>query len=107
MDVRPALDPIWDVFSLPATLVVPGGEPVSLRAVWINLQTVEAPGGGEARVAEQRRPLALRRAEATYVLRDSRVTVAEHEGGPPREWRVDGFGRIDSEIIEVLVVPGP
>jgi hypothetical protein len=107
MDLRPDLGPIWDAFGLPATLVVPGGQPISLRAVWINLQTVEAPIGGEARVAEQRRPLAMRRSEAIYVLRDSRITVAEHEGGAAREWRVDGFGRIDSEIIEVLVVPGP
>lgn len=105
MDLRPPLAPIWAAFSLPATLTVPAGQAISVRAIWINPQTVEVPFGAEARVAEPQRLLALLREEVPSVPRDTSIVVAERAGGPIRNWRVDGFGRVDSEFIEVLVVP--
>jgi hypothetical protein len=105
MDLRPALEPIWAAFSLPATLTPPAGQAVSVRAVWITPQTVEVPIGLEARVAEAKRTLALLREEVASVPRGTRIVVAEISGASPREWTVDGFGRIETEIVEVLVVP--
>lgn len=105
MDLRPAMDPIFGAFGLPATLTPPGGLPRAVRAVWITLQTVEAPIGGGLRMVEQERRLALRRAEVPEVPRGTFIVVAERDGQAQQEWRVEGFGRLDSELIEVLVVP--
>jgi len=106
-DLRPLLDPIWRAFALPVTVTLPGGASVETSGVWIFPQTIEAPEGAEARVADPRRTLALRRDEVPEMLRDSRVRAAERDGLPVLDWRVDGFGRIDPETIEVLLVPAP
>lgn len=107
MDLRPPFDPIVRDFGLPATVTPPLGRPVSVRGIWINPDTTEIPVGGEARVAEPRRTLVLLRVAVSSVPRESRVAVAEHLGAPVRQWRVDGFGRVESEFLEVLLVPAP
>lgn len=104
-DLRPSLDPPFEVFGLPATLTVPGGTPITTTGVWVTLQTALMPAGLDARVAEARKVLALRGDELPAVPRGTLVEISERAGEPVRSWRVDGFDRVDEEDLRVLVIP--
>lgn len=105
-DLRPSYLPAFTAFSLPATVTPPGGSAISTTAVWVTPQTVDVPILGDARVAEPRRVLALRRDQVPSAPRATVIAVAERAGQPTKQWRVDGVDRADEgDVLRVVVVP--
>jgi hypothetical protein len=106
-DLRPPLDPIFGVFGLSATIHPAGAPPVPVTGIWVLPATLDVPFGSELRSSEPRKLFALRRADAPSLPRGTRITAAEIEGGPIREWRVDGIDRAadEGDLLRVILVP--
>ncbi len=87
-DLRPNIAPALAVFGLPATVTLPGGQPVASTAIWLSPIPVETTGV----ILSTDRPqavLALPRAAVPSMPRGTLITVAEMNGGPGLAWIVE------------------
>jgi hypothetical protein len=103
-DLRPDLGVALAVFGLPATVTVPGGEPVAATAIWLSPVSVETVGV----LAPTDRPqavLALPRSAVPSVPRGTVIEAAETEGGAVRTWIVEALLHLGVDELRVLVIP--
>ncbi len=94
-DLRPNIAPPLAVFGLPATVTLPGDQPVALTAIWLSPIPVETTGVILSTDRPQGR-LALPRAAfpslpfPTRIPRGTLITMAAMNGGPVLTWIVEG-----------------
>jgi len=103
-DLRPAIGPALAVFGLPATVTLPGEEPVVTVAIWLPPVSVLAEGV----MIQTDRPqpvLALPRADVPSVPRGTLIEVAEVEGGEVKAWLVESVLGLQVDEIRVIVIP--
>ena len=103
-DLRPDLGVALAVFGLPATVTVPGGQPVATTVIWLPPVSVETVGV----LAPTDRPqavLALPRSALPVVPRGTLIEVPELEGGSVRSWTVEAVLGITVDEVRVLVIP--
>lgn len=102
-------DVSFDTLGVDATVTrpLPDDAPITTRVIWTTPTPEDAPLGNDFQRRESRRGLALRRDVVPTVPLKTVIVAAEPEGGTPKRWRVDGFERIDTATIRVLVVPDP
>ena len=103
-DLRPAIGHALTVFGLPATVTLPGEEPVATTAIWLPPVSVLSEGV----LVQTDRPqavLALPRADVPAVPRGTLIEAAETAGGEVKLWTVESvFGTLVDEI-RVSVIP--
>lgn len=93
------------VHGVPASITVPGGDPVETRIIWLTPVPTDAPEGSTFRREEPRRALAIRRDEVPEIPRGTVIEVTEHNQTTPDAWVVDSVDRVEQEHVRVLVVP--
>jgi hypothetical protein len=105
-DLRPDIGAALAVFGLPATVTVPGGDPVATTAIWLPPLPVETVGVFTSTDKPQPRLSVPRSAfGGTSVPRGTRVDLAEVEGGPVLSWTVES---VDAELVDevrLIVIP--
>lgn len=104
-DARVSLGPVFDAFSVPATVTPPGGPPVACSVVWIFPTTELAPSGLGFQVADPRYLLCIRTADVAAVPTGTVIVAAEHDGDPVKTWVVDGLEREEYDHRRVRVRP--
>lgn len=103
-DLRPDIGLALEVFGLPATVTLPGADPLPTTAIWLAPIAVDTPGV----LVPTNRPhgvLALPRADVPSVPRGTGIAVAEVEGGPVLAWTVEAVIGMLVDEIRVLVIP--
>ena len=103
-DLRPAIGPALTVFGLPATVTLPGEEPVVTVAIWLPPVSVVTEGV----MVQTDRPqpvLALPRADVPAVPRGTLIEVAESESGEVKAWLVESVLGLQVDEIRVIVIP--
>jgi len=98
VDTRPPIGHALTVFGLPATVTLPGEEPVATTAIWLPPVSVLTEG---VMVSTDRAlaVLALPRADVPAVPRGTVIEVAETEGGDLKLWTVESvLGALVDEI---------
>lgn len=95
----------WATFGVAATVRVPDGDPVSCRVIWVTPPTDAAPTGAEFQRRDQRRSVAIRRADVPAVPRGTVIEAVEKDGDAARTWVVDGTLVVEAEHVRVTVVP--
>jgi len=103
-DLRPDIGPALAIFGLPATVTVPGGQPVATTAIWLPSVPVETAGVFVSTDRPQA-VLALPRADISSIPRGTIIQVAEIEGGPVRAWVVEGVDDTRPDEIRLIVLP--
>lgn len=107
MDIRVTVDPIFDAFSVPATVTRPNEAPIETTAVWV-------PGGRWADVdrtgveflrATRRRVIAFRVDEVPATPAGTLILAPEALGEEPQYWRVDEFDHLENDLTRVFVMP--
>jgi len=101
------LDPIFDAFSVPATVRPPGADSIETSGVWVTSTTEGRPGYGDLQRREMVRVLALKRAEVPSVPKGTAILAPETADGDVLRWRVDGFEVVEADCLRVVVVPDP
>jgi hypothetical protein len=101
------LDPLFDAFAVAAVVTPPGGDAVATSGIWVTSTTEDWPTGAELKRRELRRVFALRRDEADSVPLKTLIEAPDYGSTVVRRWRVDGFERVDPDILRVVVVPAP
>lgn len=101
------LGPIFDAFSVPATVTPPGADAIDTRGVWVTSTTDSRPGFTDLQRREQVRVLALKREDVPSVPLRTEILAPETELGEVQRWRVDGFEVLEADCIRVIVVPHP
>ncbi len=103
-DLRPAIGPALAIFGLPASVTLPGEDPVATTAIWLPPVSVMTDGV----IVQTDRPqpvLALPRADVPSVPRGTVIEVAETDGGDVLSWTVEAVvGELPDEI-RVIVIP--
>jgi hypothetical protein len=89
-DLRPDIGAALRVFGLPATVTLPGEEPVATTAIWLPPMLVDTAGVLIPTTAPQA-VLVLPRADVPVVPRGTRIDLAKYEGGPVRSWIVESI----------------
>lgn len=111
MDLRVGFDVIAGTFGVPATVTVPGLPVISTTAAWVPSQTDDYPeafstrGDKSPKRREPRRVLALSRAAVPSIPIGALISAPEQRGGAICAWRVDGFDRLEPDVVRVVVVP--
>lgn len=105
MDVP--LDPIFDAFAVAAVVTPPGGDAVETTGIWVTSTTEDFPTTQDLKRREQRRVFALRRADVGSVPLKTVIEAPDYGSAVVRRWRVDGFERVESDIVRVVVIPVP
>lgn len=100
-----SLGPIFDAFSVPATVTPPDAVAIETRGVWVTSTTESRPGFGDLSKREQIRVLALKRVDVPTVPRKTLIEAPETEAGAVLRWRVDGFETLEADCIRCVVVP--
>jgi hypothetical protein len=95
----------FQAHGVPATVIPPDEEPIQTRVVWLTPSTEIVPAGSDARRAEARRTMGIRRDEVPAVPRGTLVDVTEHGQTAPDEWRVDAMEKVEADHFRVVVVP--
>lgn len=101
----------FDVHGVPATVTLPASqadpipEPITARVVWVDPTTEAVPGSGDYRRSDQRKVMAISRAEVPAVPRGTIVEAPEAEGDTPALWRVDSTEKLGIGRTLVVVVP--
>lgn len=103
-DLRPDLGPALRAFGVPATVTVPGAEPVATTAIWLPPVPYEVPGVLRP-TNEPLDALALVRADVPRVPRGTRVACAKTAGGTVETWTVEAILGRTADEIRVLVIP--
>lgn len=101
------LGPIFDAFSVPATVTPPDAAAIATTGVWVTSTTESRPGFGDLQRREPVRVLALKRADVGSVPRGTVILAPETADGVVLRWRVDGFGVLEADCVRVVVVPVP
>lgn len=105
MDVP--LDPIFGAFAVAAVVTPPGGDAVETTGIWVTPATEDFPPAADVKKREQRRVFSLRRAEISSVPLRTLIEAPDYGSNVVRRWRVDGFDRLESDILRVVVIPAP
>ena len=100
-----ALQATFDIAGVPATVTLPGGQPIATSAIWLDPVLVDVPSSSDLQRREQRRVVALMKADVATAPRGTRIDGAEREGGPVQSWRVDEPEAYDPVHLRVVVVP--
>lgn len=111
MDSRVTVGPIFDAFSVPATVTRPGEAPVETDVVWY-----PATAGGFAMAdvdshqvenmrAYRRRILALRVSDVPAVPPQTLIEAPEADGEAAQTWIVDEIAYVENDLIRVFVRP--
>lgn len=107
-DARPSLAAALRAFGLPATVTLPGEEPVATAAIWLPPVPVEI-AGVLVQTDHPQRALALPRAGLASIeperLRGTIVNVAESEGAPPSSWLIEARISVGVDEVRVVVIP--
>ena len=104
-DLRPEIGPALDVFGLPATVTLPGEEPVATRAIWLSPVALETSGVIVSSDRPQR-ALVLPRSDVPSVPRGTLVEMAEEDGGDVLTWAVEAVLGATQDEIRVVVIAG-
>jgi hypothetical protein len=113
-DLRPDIAPFLAAFGVPASVTLPGGEPVVTTAIWLPPVQVETPGVLFPTAAPQPAlslPAALFAADAITgkrsVPRGTLIECARATGAPVVTWSVEAIADDDDpDMISVIVIPG-
>lgn len=104
VDIRPPIGPALAVFGLPATVTVPGEEPVDTTAIWLGPVLVEVEGVLVQTTGPQA-VLALPRSDVPTVPRGTLVEVAETATGAVRSWSVEAVHAMTVDEVRLIVIP--
>lgn len=103
-DLRPALTDALAAFALPATVTVPGAEPVTTMAIWLPPVAVES-GGVLVSTDKPLAILALPRVDIPEVPRGTAIEAAETEDGEILSWVVEAVLATLPDELRVAVIP--
>jgi|SRR5689334_10060375 len=104
LDLRPALDPIFNLFGVSATVTVPGGSPVATVVVWSGSGAGVFPAPpAELQVTELRRRLAVRRDHVPTMPTGTEIVAPELKGGTPQTFKVESIEREDEQVFVVVL----
>ena len=105
-DIRISLTPIFEAFSVAATVTRPAPDdtPIVTEGVWLPEQTSELLGGTEMRRQDMRRIFCLDRSIGA-VPRGTRIAASEELGGTVKTWVVEGPDREEHDLLRVVVLP--
>lgn len=93
--------------SVPATVTVPDGDPVTTRIHWFTPTTDDYPTGFDVRRADRKRLMGILTEDVPTVPRGTIVEAPEKSGGESLRWRVDATDKVEVEHVRVLVIPAP
>ncbi len=105
MDVP--LDAIFDAFGVAVTVTPSVGDPVETTGAWILPSTESAPSAFAVQRREPREVMALRRDEVGSVPRGTVIDAPPYGSDVSQRWKVDGFDRVEADIVRVVLVPAP
>jgi hypothetical protein len=105
-DLRPSITSALAAFGLPATVTIPGEEPVVTTAIWLSPVSVDTPGVLQPTNTPQP-SLAIPRAglKAGPVPRGTLIEAAEYTGGPVLPWIVEAILGMTADEVRVVVIP--
>lgn len=102
-----ALGQTFDALSVPITVTVPSGAPVTTTGIWSKPLTEAMPYGQEMARVDPRKVLVIQRTSTLdAVPRGSVILAAETDDGTVRTWQVDGHDDGNSaspDLIRVTV----
>jgi hypothetical protein len=96
---------IFDAFSVPATVTIPGGDAVATRVVWVSSTTEDFGGGLDIKRRDRRRVVAVRRDEVPVLPLRTVIVATEPGATVEGTWRVDGFDTEEADCVRCVVVP--
>jgi len=100
--------PALSAFGVPATVTRPAPEntPVATTGIWLSSLDEDRPFGTDFQRRAPRHLLSIaREAGLTHIPRGSVIVAPEQVGFALRTWRVDGYERVDSDDMRVILVP--
>jgi hypothetical protein len=101
-------DATFGVIGVPATVTIPGGDPVETRIIWLTPSQDGAPGAPAVfQRNDPQRAMAIRRDDLPTLPLESLVAVTEPNLEDPTEWLVDSFLVTEPEHYRVSVRPRP
>ncbi len=103
-DLRPPLGAALAAFGLPATVTLPGEEPVDTTAIWLGPVLVEVEGV-LVQTSGPQAVLALPRTDVPTVPRGTLIEAAEIDGGPVRSWSVEAVHAMTVDEVRLIVIP--
>lgn len=106
LDLRPSFADVQAAFGLEGIVTRPAPDeaPIDSIVVWMPPSPYDSPHGFEVQRREERRVLAVSRADVPTLPRGTHVAAAEELGGPTRTWRVDGFDRSEYDHWRAVMV---
>lgn len=102
MDVP--LDAIFDAFGVAVTVTPNGGDPVETVGAWILPSTESEPAAFALQRREARSVMALRRDEAGPIAKGCVIDAPPYGSTVSQRWKVDGFDRVEPDILRVVLV---
>lgn len=91
------------VHGVPATVTIPGGDPVMTRLLWTR-SSIGAPAELEIQQIEARRVAVLPKIDVPAVPRGTLISAPETQGGTNRLWRVDAPDQIHEPELHRFIV---
>lgn len=88
---------------VPATVTVPGEDPVNTTIIWLTPAQEERPANADFPRRDVRRAMALRRDEVPALPRGTTVEVTEHLQGTASTWVVDSMDALFQDHHRVTV----
>lgn len=107
MDLRPPMGSAMVAFSVPATVTrpAPDATPVPTTGIWLTSLVEVRPFGTDFQRRDPRRVLSVTRdAILTHIPRGSTIVAPEQVGWTPKTWRVDGYERVDSDDMRLILI---
>ena len=95
----------FSILGVPATVTVPGNDPVETRIIWLTPNSEGSPEGTQLQFAEAKPAMAIRRDDVPALVLGTLVEVAPHNLDAPTAWEVDSIEKVEQEHVRVLVVP--
>jgi hypothetical protein len=90
-----------------ATVTPTGSDSIVTRGIWVTPTAEDVPSGLDFQRREPRRVMALSRDAVPRLPTGSRISAPERDGGPVRDWRVDGIERDEADHRRVIVIEDP